>query len=218
MKTFVMAAIGMAAALISMDSSGAARFYPLVITAPANGTVVAPGQAVTVTVTLASGYTYPNGVALFGGQDDGASVMVGPQASLTFSVTIPSNAISGLLTLTAAGADSSGTLDNSATITVDVEQPSTSTPPVSLRVDPASMHFAYIGQTLPLNLIGVYADGSWQGITQSSQMQISSANTSIATVTGGSVTSTGTGNTTLTISYGSLTATVPVYVPNTPPP
>jgi hypothetical protein len=217
MKTLVMAAIGMAAALVSMDSSGAARFYPLVITAPVNGTVVAPGQSVTITVTVASGYTYPNGVAMFGGQDDGAAVMVGPQSSLTFSVTIPTNANSGPLTLTASGTDSSGTLDNSATITVDVEQPSTSTP-VSLRVDPPSMHFAYIGQTLPLNLIGVYANGSWQGLTQSSKLQISSANTAIATVTGGSVTSTGTGSTTLQVSYGSLTATVPVSVPNTPPP
>lgn len=217
MKTLAMAAIGIATAVISMDSNGAARFYPLTITTPLSGTVVAPGQALNISVTVASGYTYPNGVAIFGGQDDGAEVMVGPQTSLSFSVTIPTNANSGPLTLTAGGTDSSGTLDSSAAVTVDVEQPSTNKP-VSLRVDPPSLNFQYIGQTLPLNVIGVYANGSWLGLTQSSTLKVTSANTSIATVGSGSVTGANAGNTTLQVSYGSLTATVQVYVPNTPPP
>jgi hypothetical protein len=218
MKTLAMAAIGITAALISMQSSGAARVYPLLITAPFNDTVVAPGQTVTIKVTVESGYTFPNGVAIFGGQPSGAVVMAGPlaQSSLSFSVTIPANANEGPLTITAAGTDSSGTLDNSAPITLDVEQ--TNTPPVSLRVDPPSMHFAYIGQTLPLNVIGVFANGSWGGLTQSSQLQMSSNNTAVVTVTNGSITASGAGNADIQISYGSLTATVPVYVPNTSAP
>lgn len=217
MKTWTMApAIGIAAVLFSMDVSAAARVYPLVVTAPTNGTVVAPGQTITVSVTVKSG-TYPNGVAIIGGQVDGPMVTAGPLSgsSLSFSVTIPANANPGLLSITAGGTDSSGTLDSSASVTLDVERTDT---PVSLRVDPPSMHFAYLGQSLPLTVIGVYADGSWHGLTQSSILQISSTNTAVATASGGSITASGAGNTTLQISYGSLTATVAVYVPNASPP
>lgn len=216
MKTWTMAAIGIAAVLFSMNSPAAVRVYPLVITSPTNGTVVAPGKTITVSVTIKSG-TYPNGVGVVGGQDGGPAVMAGPLSGspMSFSVTIPSNAISGSYTITALGTDSTGTVDSSAAITLDVEQTGT---PVSLRVDPPSMHFAYLGESLPLIIIGVYADGSWHGLSHSSKLKITSANTTIATVNGGSVTGAGVGNTTLHVAYGGLTATVAVYVPSTPPP
>jgi len=217
MRIWTIAAAGIVALASANTASAVARAYPLVITNLTNGTVVAPGQTITVSVTIKTG-TYPNGITVVGGQVDGPTVILTPVTTspASFSVTIPSNAIFGPYTITAIGMDSTGTTDTSAAITLDVEQ--TTTAPVSLRVDPSSIHFAYIGQILAFNVIGVYANGSWQGLTQSSTLKITSANTSIATVTGGSVTAVNTGNTTLAVSYGSLTATIPVYVPNTPPP
>ena len=106
--------------------------------------------------------------------------------------------------------DSSGTLDTSAAITLDVEQ---SGSPASLRVDPPSIHFQNVGQSLPLTVIGLYADGSRQGLTQSSLLQVSSNNTAIATVQDRSIKASSPGNTDIQVSYGSLKVSVPVYVP-----
>jgi hypothetical protein len=37
--------------------------------------------------------------------------------------------------------------------------------PVSLRIDPGSFHIKQ-GQSLPLTVFEVYADGSWHGLTK----------------------------------------------------
>jgi hypothetical protein len=213
------AVFGMTAALLSASLNAQAfRGTALVITSPTNGTVVAPGQTITVAVTVNS-RTYPHGVAIVGGEDGGPSVMEAPgsglssvlgPSTLSFSVTIPTNAFPGRFGISALGPDSSGTVQGSYEVTLDVERTDT---PVSLRVDPPSMHFQHVGQSLRLNVIGVYADGSWHGLTQSSRLQMTSSNTGIAAVTNGSIKAVSPGNTTIQVSYGSLTASVPIYVP-----
>lgn len=212
MKTWVVVAIGIAAVVTSTGSSAqAVRGNALVITSPSSGTVVAPGQMISVAVSVNSG-TYPNGVGIVGAQSGGgAAVTAGPLSgtSLTFPVTIPTDAVPGPLTISAAGADASGTVDASAEVTLDVERTDS---PVSLRVDPHSMNFTSVGGSLSLTVIGVYEDGSWQPLTQSSVLQLASTNAAVATVHNGSVTATGVGNANIQISYESLTANVPVVV------
>jgi hypothetical protein len=85
--------------------------------------------------------------------------------------------------------------------------------PVSLRVDPPSMHFQHVGQSLPLNVTGVYADGSWHGLTHSSLLRMTSSNTVIANITNGSIEAVSPGSATIQVTYGSLTVSVPTYVP-----
>ncbi len=177
MKTSALAVIGLAALLSASLNAQPFRGTALVITSPKNGTVVASGQTISVSVTVNSG-TYPGGIGIVGGQDGGTMVIAGPLSgsSLTFSVTIPADAAPGPLGISATGADSSGTLDASTEVTLDVEQTDS---PVRLRVDPPSMHFPHVGQSLSLNVTGVYADGSWHGLTRSSLLQMTSGNATI---------------------------------------
>lgn len=197
--------------LLAAGAGAQVRSNALIITSPANGTVVAPGQVISVSVKVNSG-TYPGGIGIVGGQDGGTMVIAGPLSgsSLTFSVTIPTDAAPGPLGISATGADSSGNLDASSEVTLDVERTDS---PVSLRTDPPSFHIQQ-GQSLPLNVIGVYADGSWHALTRSARLQMTSTNTSVATVQNGSIVGSSPGNANIRISYASLTANAPVVVSN----
>jgi len=212
MKILRIILLGMAAMLLSTGAGAQLRSNALVITSPASGTVVAPGQTISVSVTVNSG-TYPSGIGIVGGQDGGTMLTAGPlsgSSSPTVSVTIPTDAVPGPLGLSATGADSSGNLETSAELMLDVERTDS---PVGLRVDPPSFHIQQ-GQTLQLSVTGVYADGSWHGLTHSSSLQITSSNPAVATVQNGSVTAAGIGNANIQIAYGSLTANAPVVVSN----
>lgn len=208
--------LGMAAALFSTGAGAQARSNALVITSPANGTVVAPGQTISVSITVNSG-TYPGGVVVVGGEDGGPGVMEAPASGMSpvsspstvsISITIPTNAFPGKFGITATGVSPSGVLQGSYEAVLDVERTDS---PVSLRVDPPSFHIQQ-GQTLQLSVTGVYADGSWHGLTHSSSLQMTSSNTAVATVQNGSVTAAGIGNANIQISYAGLTANAPVVV------
>jgi hypothetical protein len=213
MKTLTMAAIGITAVLLSVASSAQIihQGNALVITSPSTGTVVNPGETITISVTVNSG-TYPKGIAIIGGEAGGPGVMAGPLSgpSPSFSVTIPANADSGPFAISANGIDSSGKFDSSFQVTLDVERSGSL---VSLRVDPPTIHFQNVGQSLPLTVIGVSANGSWQGLTHSSLLHITSNDTAIASVQNDSIKASGPGNTHILVSYGRLKVDVPVYVP-----
>jgi hypothetical protein len=209
MKTLARLAVG-AMALLSMTANAQVDSNALVITSPANGTVVAPGQTITVSVTINSG-TYPSGITIIGGEPGGPSVLLPPVSAaspMSFSVTIPANAFPGTFTISAGGTDPSGVLQTSYDVVLDVERTDS---PVSLRVDPPSFHIQE-GQSLPVRVVGVYADGSWQGLTQSSRLQLTSSNAAVATVQNGVVTATGVGNADIEISYDTLTTMAAVAV------
>lgn len=211
MKTLAMAVIGIAAVVSSMAARAQLihQGNALVITSPANGTVVNPGETITVLVAVNSG-TYPKGVAILGGETSGPGVTAGPLSgsSLSFSVTIPANADSGPFQISANGIDSSGNFDASFRVTLDVERTDT---PVSLRIDPQSFHIQQ-GQSLPLTVFGVYADGSWHELTQSSRLQVTSSNTAVAAVQNGTIAGNGAGNAAIQIAYEGVSASASVVV------
>lgn len=212
MKTLTLLAIGMIV-FRSTIADAQVESNALVITSPTNGTVVAPGQTITVSVTVNSG-TYPDGIGILGGEGGGPAVMVPPvlgESPLSISVTIPANAFPGRFTISAAGGNSSGVLQTSYDVTLDVERTDV---PARLRVDPPSLHFKFVGDSAELTVTGVYADGSWHGLTQSSLLQITSENTGVAIVKNGAIIASGAGNTTIQVSYEGVTATVAVSVPN----
>src|SRR6185312_5316613 len=100
MKILRIIFLGVATVLLSTGASAQLlRGNALVITSPSSGTVVAPGQTISVSVTVSTG-AYPGGIAIVGGQAGGTMLTAGPlsgSSSLTFSVTIPTDAVPGPL-------------------------------------------------------------------------------------------------------------------------
>jgi hypothetical protein len=118
MKILRIIFLGVAAALLSTGAGAQARSNELVISSPANGTVVAPGQTIMVSITVNSG-NYPGGVVVVGGEDGGPGVMGAPASGMSpvsspsavsIPITIPTNAFPGKFGITATGVDPSGVL------------------------------------------------------------------------------------------------------------
>ena len=103
---------------------------------------------------------------------------------------------------------------SSTPINVIVERPDV---PTALSVAPSMIKLRFIGDTLPITVLGTFANGSQLDITQSSHLTATVADPTVATVQNGMVTAVGIGNTlgqtTITLQYGQLSATVAVTVP-----
>lgn len=214
MKSLTAAAIGVMGVLFPLAASAQIihQSNALVITSPLSGTVVNPGETITVSVTVNSG-TYPKGIAIVGGESGGPGVTAGPVAgtSPSFSVTIPANANPGPLTISADGMDSSGNFDSSFDVSLDVERTDI---PVSLRVSPPSIPFQFVGESIEFTVMGAYGDGSWHGLTQSSLLQVTSNDTAVVVVKNGAIIASGPGTTTILVTYGTATTSISVSVPN----
>jgi hypothetical protein len=182
----------------------------LQITSPANGSILNPGQILSVTVTSPAGLTLTN-VMVIGEQELGL-VGSGTSVPATVSATIPTTIQLGQYMLTAMGLTSAGQLVQSGTILIGVERPDF---PVSLAADPSRILFQIQGQRQPLKISATFSDGSALDVTGSTNMGYSSSNTVVATVdANGSVTAVGTGGAIITARYGQgSSATVPVIVP-----
>ncbi len=178
----------------------------LQITSPADGTVVAPGDTVSVTVVVTPGSTY--GVVQVIGENIGFS---GALASppYEFSLTIPNNEV-GPHRLTAVGVIGPDQGDFSPPVTLQVETPATFT---SLSVSPTEVAFAYAGQQVPLRVTGRTDAGALIDLSRSSQTSFQSADSTVAAFAGRFLTAVGQGTTMVTVSYKNLSVTVPVTVP-----
>lgn len=181
----------------------------LTITSPKDGTVITPGQTITVEVTVAPTASFSDvGIVV---EDIG----FGPNGikstpPYNYSITIPSNLI-GKKKVTAFGMTGPDTAVYSAPITLDIEIP---TFPESLSVDPTGIDFKFVGEQIPISVIGNYSDGTSADITYSSNIAYKSENTSIATVdTQGMVTDAGPGSTAVIVTIGSLSIGVPISAP-----
>jgi uncharacterized protein (TIGR03437 family) len=192
----------------------AAWCQTVTITAPGNNTVAAPGQTISVTVSLNAASDF-EGVALVATRPIG---LVGAQAaasSVSFAVPLPSALTSAQYVLTAIGYTTSGAQVSSDPITLLVEGPA----PASLIANPAQLYFKETGAQLPVMLGGAMADGSVVDMSRSPQLTWSSSNTAVATVSSdGVVTSVANGTATITAKMGNLSAStgVTVTAPATP--
>lgn len=189
-------------------SHAASTSNTLVITAPTAGTVVRPGQLLTVKVTATG--TYPTGVAIVGGSPTLTSQGFQSGPNLTFSVTIPQRAKPGPFRISAVGANSAGALVTSEKVVLNVERAET---PQSISVEPARIQFDFIGDSLSVDVYGTFADGSELLMTDSSLLQISSTDPKVAIVKDGFIVAAGPGSTAVTFSVGAATQSVQVTVP-----
>jgi len=187
----------------------------LQITSPSNGTIVNPGQTLSVSVTSPAGATFTQ-VDVIGEAPIGISA-VGSSLPAQFSLSIPSDIDCGQYRLTAEGTTTTGQTAESASIIIDVERPDL---PVSLSTFPSGIFLQQPSQTIPLIVMGTFADGSILDVTGSSYVSYTSGNTAVATVDQhGMVTAVapGSGYIKATYSLGgnSVQVSVPVSFPAT---
>jgi hypothetical protein len=168
----------------------------LQITSPASGTVVYPGQIITVAVNADPSIS---NVAIVG--QLGFSATTNGQ-SLQFQLTIPSNAIIGAYDVSALGTASSGSLVASPPISLQVDAQGSAT---ITGTQPSALRFGAAGQVIPLHVMGSVA-GSQLDITHSLQMSYSSENPQIATVdSNGIVTAVALGSTHIIVNNPNVT-------------
>lgn len=182
------------------------------ITAPANGSSVAAGGTVTVTVATA-GDGVPSALVLVGSE---SSLLVegGPPYSVSFPV--PAKAL-GTMTLKAYAIYPLGGLAISPPITLNV----TSTAQlVSLEVLGGDAVIPNVGDTRQLTVLGLYSDGVLRDVSSPARGTLYSRSslTTVATVSAaGVITASGLGVATIIVRNGTKITSIDVTVKNRPP-
>jgi hypothetical protein len=172
----------------------------LIITSPSAGTVIAPGQTLTVTVSVSSGSVL--GV-MVSAQDIGATGLQAT-APYSFSLVIPPGVV-GLKNLTALGFNGPDQAVTSAPVQIDVEAASA----ISIAASLPHIQFGFAGDQFPLRVTATFGNGSKLDVTGSTRTTFSSADITVATVDStGLVTAVGSGQTTITLAYGQSSSTV----------
>src|SRR5262249_34753488 len=180
-------------------------------TSPKDGTVVNPGQTLSVAVVPASGVTLTN-VSVVGTAPIGISPLISVPP-FQFSITVPPASAIGRYNLTAWAIDGQGQTVVSIPIRIFVES---AVNPVSISAQSAKLMFEAQGQQIPLTLTARFPDGSLADVTESSLMGYISADTNVATVDGsGIVTAAGPGSTSVLAVYGGPTSSLNVATPVT---
>lgn len=146
------------------------------ITSPAAGTIVHPGQSLTVTVEATSARAFQQ-VIVIGGDPIGFSrPLTAPP--YRFTIQIPSKIDPGRYLLTADGATAPGQGTMSDPIEIVVERPDS---PVRLRVEPSILDLS-LSQKGYLRVVGEFADGMTTDLTKSSRVAFASTTPTVATV------------------------------------
>lgn len=192
-RATVLLACVIAALIFSAQESSA----QLQITSPTEGTIVNPGQTLSVTVTSSGNAIFTN-VGVIGQNPIGLSD-VATSLPAQFSLAIPADIALRSYMLTAMGTTSSGQSVHSETILVDVERLDL---PTSLAALLSSFSFQSLGEQVPIILTAKFSDGSVLDITESSYVTYASSDTTVATVNRhGMVTAVGAGSATVTATY-----------------
>ena len=205
-------------AVLAWSGSGSAQGMPVLlqITTPTEGTVVHPGQTVTIVVAPISGDSFIS-VLVKGPYPFSVSPPVSA-SPYQLSLSVPQKIAAGKYAITAYGARSSQNAGMSKPIHLDVEP---GTPIASMRVDNPTIIFKQAGDKIPVRVWGTFSDGSTMEITKSSGITYSSGNPNIATVDAiGWVTAVGHGTmsaTPIVVKYGDQTAVLQISTTYLPP-
>jgi hypothetical protein len=188
------------------------------ILSPASGLVVRPGQTVTIAVSADSAVQklvligqHPLGMARLASDGTAGMVAQGQAQAhpLQFLLTIPSAIQPGTYRVSAVGNTSGGTVQSKALI-LDVERPDQ---PTRIWAEPAIIQFTYVGEQIPLRVLGAFADGSRAELTRSSNTTFTSSDPRVASITAaGMVTAVEPGKTSILIRTPSADYSIPVRV------
>jgi hypothetical protein len=183
----------------------------LQITSPADGTVVHPGQTVSITVVPTTGDSL-RGV-MVGGEGPLGVTRAVKSPPYQFSITLPAaqNVPAGKYRLRAAAGRPGQPPGYSPSISLDVEP---SQAPAALRVEPKLIELHKAGDAMSIGVWGTFADGSTMALTKSSGITYTSFSTSDFTVSTAGVVKAGRLSRkilgTVMIQYGSLRASVAI--------
>lgn len=205
--------------LIVMFSIGAVRGLnaqsTLTIQSPAAGTIVSPGQSVTISVSVG-----PPGVsrdvALVGEIFPEPAVKSG-SGVLTFDVTVPQLKRMGKTVITAIDITSpppaSGGRVTSPSWFLNVEQPDS---PTQVTIDPVQIGFRFVGGERYFTVAGKFLGGAVD-LSRSARVTFRSSDLRIATVSAdGLVTAVGAGRARIDVLYaGAVLAGIPVTISGT---
>ncbi len=180
----------------------------LQITSPVGGTVVSPGQTLSVTVTSSVAFSH---VAVLAEPIGISNIETSVPAR--FSLSIPSDISCRWYTLTAVGTTVSGQDVESPEALIDVEKPDL---PTSLYTQMPAIGFDNLGETFPVKISATFSDGSGYDVTESSRLVYNSSNINVATVNAtGMVTALGVGKASIIVTYGGKRhITIPITVPS----
>ncbi len=186
----------------------------LQITEPSAGSIVNPGQTLTVKVTSPTPGLFPE-VDLTGENPIGFAGTISLLPG-ELSVQIPKDIGFGRYRLTVEGTPKSGKESIFATVEIDVERLDF---PVSMSATLSGIELDSPGQQIPLEVLAQYSDGTTYVATSSSHISFSSANTEVATVdASGQVTAVAPGIGSITVKYtmgdNKLSIGIPVQMPN----
>jgi hypothetical protein len=188
----------------------------LQIDSPPDGTVVNPGQTVSVRVTSPSGAVFTNVVIL--GEDPLGWSEVARSVPAQFSVRIPSKIPDcRKYGLKAMGNDAAGELVE-AWIDIDVERPDTPISISSFQFPRLTLEARPKGRAFNLIILATFSDGSNIAVTESSYVTYQSSNTAVAAADGlGGITAVAPGTASIKVTYknpqgGSVQVSVPVTV------
>jgi len=186
----------------------------LQITEPASGSIVNPGQMLTVKVTSPTPALFPE-VALIGEDPIGFAGNISRLPG-ELSVPIPKDINLGRHTLTVEGRPQAGKELVFATVDIDVERLDF---PVSMSATDSGIGFDSPREQIHLEVLADYSDGTTYRATSSSHISFSSANTEVATVdASGMVTAVAPGIGLITVKYAlgdnRLSIGIPVQMPN----
>jgi hypothetical protein len=199
-----MLAAGLAAA------SAGARQTPVHFVSPAGGTVVQPGQTVTIAVTTDSSVEK---LALLGQHPLPISQVVASGLGVTrpfeLQVKIPTDIRPGPYRVTAIGTLAGGEAV-SESLVLDVEK---AEEPTRIWAKPSTILFSSAGERVPLRVLGAFGNGSEETLTKSSKTTYTSADLRVATVSAdGLVTAVGPGKTSIQVRTMTRDFAVPVTV------
>jgi hypothetical protein len=194
--------------LIMAAACGALPAQTLKITSPADGTVVAPGQVVTVTVAASPASAFQEIIIIGGGGIGSTSMLTAPPYQ--FSVQIPPKIRPRRYTITADGTVVPGRGTASDPITLVVERPDN---PLSLSAEPSIMGFHMAGDECSMRIVGTFPDGSLVDVHESTYVMYQSDMPGVATVDSyGLVTAVAAGSANITVTYAGVSTQVPVSV------
>src|ERR1700722_15888036 len=155
-------------ALILMLTTGlSVGQQPITITSPANGTLVPPGQTITLQVATAPGASFLAVQVV--GEDIGIAPPLTPPP-YSVNLTVPSNVI-GPRNLTALGITAPENGIFSPSVLIDSETDAIAT---ALHLNISQIAFQRTGQQMPLNVTAAFADGPSLDITKSSLLNYGS--------------------------------------------
>jgi len=177
------------------------------IMSPANGTLVNPGQRLTIEVTATGG---PFAHILLAGDLPTGGIQDLTSPPYRFAFEIPKDVTPRRYAVWAWGFLDSGAEVHSNLVNIDVEPADA---PVHLNVDPTPL-YKHVGDIGYLITTATYRDGRFLDVMESTLVSYSSDNAAVARVDNvGRVYAVGAGSANIKVSYGRLHVIVPVTVP-----